>query len=352
LNIIVAFITGLTTGGLSCLAVQGGLLASSLAYQLEQDLKAQGISKGARNKIKPRIAQPIFFFLVAKLVAYTIFGFLLGALGSTLQLSPVVSAVLMIAIGIFMLGNGLRMLNVHPIFRYFILEPPSFITRYIRRTSKKGASLFTPLFLGAMTVFIPCGVAQAMMAAALGTGDPFQGAILLFAFTLGTTPVFFSVAYFATRLGATLEKYFTRIVALTVIILGLISVNSGLNLVGSPVSFTNLYKGLVATFVESVPSPAQPGTSSQSDYVITVADDGYSPQVLHLPANHAVNLDWVTKNTRSCALSVVVPGLNYHQVLPNTGKVTLKIPAQEKGTVIRYSCSMGMYTGQLVFDQE
>jgi len=35
---LVAFITGLTTGGLSCLAVQGGLLASSLERQMEQDL--------------------------------------------------------------------------------------------------------------------------------------------------------------------------------------------------------------------------------------------------------------------------------------------------------------------------
>jgi hypothetical protein len=31
-RIMVAFVTGLTTGGLSCLAVQGGLLASSLAH--------------------------------------------------------------------------------------------------------------------------------------------------------------------------------------------------------------------------------------------------------------------------------------------------------------------------------
>ena len=30
-QLIVAFVTGVTTGGLSCLAVQGGLLASSLA---------------------------------------------------------------------------------------------------------------------------------------------------------------------------------------------------------------------------------------------------------------------------------------------------------------------------------
>ncbi len=38
---LIAFITGLTTGGLSCLAVQGGLLASSLAHQIEQDMLAR-----------------------------------------------------------------------------------------------------------------------------------------------------------------------------------------------------------------------------------------------------------------------------------------------------------------------
>src|SRR5512134_986743 len=40
-QLIVAFVTGLTTGGLSCLAVQGGLLASSLAHQIEQDYLEQ-----------------------------------------------------------------------------------------------------------------------------------------------------------------------------------------------------------------------------------------------------------------------------------------------------------------------
>lgn len=35
------FLTGLTTGGLSCLAVQGGLLASSVAQQTEQALQKQ-----------------------------------------------------------------------------------------------------------------------------------------------------------------------------------------------------------------------------------------------------------------------------------------------------------------------
>ena len=355
MDFIVAFITGLTTGGLSCLAVQGGLLASSLANQIEQDMQSRGGKRKSPQKFHPRIAQPIFLFLLAKLVAYTLLGFLLGALGSVLQLTPLMRAVLLIAIGIFMLGNGLRMLNVHPIFRYFVIEPPSSLTRYLRRTSKNGASLVTPLFLGALTVLIPCGVTQAMMATALGTGDPLQGAVLMFAFILGTTPVFFSVAYFATRLGATLEKYFTRIVAVTVIILGLVSVDSGLNLAGSPISFTSLFTTLTAQAApaETVSQPAASGSSTQSGsiYTINVSNYGYSPKILHLSAGVPLTLNWVTNQVSSCSLAVVVPGLSFQRVLARTGKYALAVPAQAKGTVMRYSCSMGMYTGQLVFDQ-
>ncbi len=80
MEIWVAFITGLTTGGLSCMAVQGGLLASSLAGQIETEMQ--------HTRIKNlRIAPPILLFLLSKLIAYTLLGFLLGALGSMLQLT-------------------------------------------------------------------------------------------------------------------------------------------------------------------------------------------------------------------------------------------------------------------------
>ncbi len=364
MDLIVAFITGFTAGGLSCLAVQGGLLASSLAHQLELELQTQVGAAGSRAIFKPHIAQPIFLFLVAKLIAYTLLGLLLGAFGSIFQLTPMMRAVLMAGIGIFMLGNGLRMLKVHPIFRYFIIEPPSALTRYIRRTSKNNSSLITTTFLGALTVLIPCGVAQAMMAVALGTGDPLKGAAIMFAFTLGTSPVFFAVAYFTTRLGATLEKYFTRFVAATVIILGVIAIDSALNLAGSPVSITRLLNAsgpaevsfsttpptTAAALYGPTSSPAAANSNNDS-YTVNVIDSGYQPKVLHLAANRSVNLNWVTKNVHSCALSVVVPGLNYQKVLPSSGQVSLQVPAQGKGTVMQYSCSMGMYTGQLVFDQ-
>src|SRR6185503_7294452 len=57
-QLVVAFITGITTGGLSCLAVQGGLLASSLAHQIEQDYIQHAAQnkkqRGKKNKPKPR----------------------------------------------------------------------------------------------------------------------------------------------------------------------------------------------------------------------------------------------------------------------------------------------------------
>ena len=352
-QLVVAFITGVTTGGLSCLAVQGGLLASSLAHQIEQgyvEQVAQGKGRKKAKAIEPvrtNSALPIFLFLVAKIVAYTLLGALLGLVGSYLTLSPMTRAILMIAIGVFMIGNALRMFNVHPIFRYFSIEPPKFITRYIRRTAK-GTDTFTPLFLGALTVFIPCGVTQAMMATALGTGSVAMGAALMFAFTLGTSPVFFIVAYLTTELGARLEKLFMRFVAVVVLILGLVTVNGGLNVLGSPLSAQNLTRNL---FPSNNPgsAPVAQAPSANGDVVLYVRNDGYFPQTVSAPAGRDFTLSLVTNKTYSCARDFLIPDLNYYELLPDTGSVEVNIPAQKKGSTLYFTCSMGMYTGRIVF---
>jgi sulfite exporter TauE/SafE len=345
-QISVAFITGLTTGGLSCLAVQGGLLASSLARQIEVDLLNQ--PKGRKGRRQPAVetqpALPIAIFLLAKIVAYTVLGALLGWLGSFLSLDPITRAILMIAIGVFMLGNALRMLNVHPIFRYFAIEPPKFITRYIRRTAKNGTELATPLFLGGLTVFIPCGVTQAMMGAALATGQAGLGAALMFAFTLGTSPVFFLVAYLTTKIGAKLESFFMRFVAIAVLVLGFVTLNSGLNLVGSPLSFENMTRGMFSSPVE------QAQAASEGDLTLFVKNEGYFPQTLRAKANSPVALNLVTNRTFSCARDFVIPALNFYELLPDTGNVVVDIPAQAPGTRMFFTCSMGMYTGLIVFE--
>ncbi len=363
-QLMVAFITGITTGGLSCLAVQGGLLASSLAHQIEQDYVEHAARSGHGKKsktsapVRSNSALPISLFLLAKLIAYTLLGALLGWLGSYLTLSPMSRAVLMIAIGIFMVGNGLRMFNVHPIFRYFSIEPPKFITRYIRRTAK-GTDTATPIFLGLLTIFIPCGVTQAMIATALGTGSAVMGAALMFAFTLGTSPVFFIIAYLTTELGAKLEKFFMRFVAVVVLILGFVTLDGGLNLIGSPLSFQNLTLRLAAQGSALNLSPSESIVSAQADspqpatdggLILEVQNSGYFPKTLKAPAGKDFTLNLVTDNTYSCARDFVIPALNFYELLPDTGTVQVNIPAQPKGSTLFFTCSMGMYTGQIVFE--
>lgn len=344
-QLIVAFVTGLTTGGLSCLAVQGGLLASSLGNQIEQDMLARRGRRKGTSARRPELALPIALFLAAKLAAYTLLGFLLGALGSVMQLSTTARAFLLIAIGIFMLGNALRMFNVHPFFRIFNIEPPKAVTRYIRRKAKQDADWFTPIFLGALTVLIPCGVTQAMMAVAIGTGSPVQGAMLMFAFTLGTSPVFFAVAYLTTAIGARLEKWFMRFVAAVVLVLGILSIDSGLTLMGSRFTLANLMDPPPA----AAPAPLTAYAGSENIILLNALNNGYSPRRLLAPADQAVTLNVVTDQTYSCSRAFVIPALGIEVLLPATGTVPIQIPPQPDGTQMAFTCSMGMYTGVIQF---
>ncbi len=357
-QLFIAFVTGLTAGGLGCVAVQGGLLASCLAPQeslLRTRWPKESRRGAARSRAPRQAATPILLFMAAKLVTHTLLGLLLGALGSMLQLTLSARAVLMVAIGVFMVGNGLRMLDVHPIFRYFVLEPPAGIRHLVRRRAKEGADAITPLILGALTVLIPCGVTQAMMALAIGTGSGLQGAGLMAAFTLGSSIVFFTVAYLATQLGTMLQTNLARVVAIVLLGLGLFSIDSGLNLMGAPISLARLNWPTSAPAM-TAPQPDSPsvagmnGAPEENELEITVSADGYTPAQLHARAGIPTRLTFVTDDVYSCALALVIPELRVEQLLPVTGEVTVEIPPQPAGRVLRYSCTMGCNAAQIVFD--
>lgn len=367
-TIWVAFVTGLTAGGLSCMAVQGGLVTGSLANQVEKDIQASSSATNQKKKTKIQVARPILLFLAAKIAAYTLLGFLLGALGTVLSLTPRVRGILQILIAIFMIGNALRMFNVHPIFRFFNFEPPRFITRYIRRKSKSGESALTPIFLGLLTVFIPCGVTQSMMALAVGVGNPLTGAVMMFAFTLGTSPVFFALTYLATKLSSLIEKYFVRIVAVVLLILGILSFDTGLNLLGFPYTLSRISElwSPRSTQVAAAPTPnpisnsAGIGPGVQSDplaqatqapntVTLYVTNSGYQPRILIAPAGQTIHLNLVSQDTYSCSRAFVIPALNISAVLPETGSQVVDLPPQKAGTQMQFTCSMGMFTGTIQF---
>ena len=84
----------------------------------------------------------------------------------------------------------------------------------------------------------------------------------MFAFVLGTSPVFFVVAYFTTEIGSRLEKYFMRFVATVVLILGFVTLESGLNVLGSPLSFQNMTRNWLPSQSESTAAAESPQLSA------------------------------------------------------------------------------------------
>jgi plastocyanin domain-containing protein len=124
--------------------------------------------------------------------------------------------------------------------------------------------------------------------------------------------------------------------------------DGGLNLIGSPLSLQNLTRGWFAQPSDSAPV-ASP-SAVDGELLLNVENNGYFPATLKAPANKALTLNLVTDETYSCARDFVIPALNYYQLLPASGTVQVTIPAQPAGSKLFFTCSMGMYTGQIVFE--
>lgn len=342
-NLLTLFVTGLLTGGLTCMAVQGGLLATTIAQHEQARLQ--------RKSSKKNSIVPISLFLFAKLGAYTVLGALLGWVGALFTPSIVVSAILQAAIGVFIIGTALNLLNVHPVFRYFVIQPPHFITRFLRRKSKSSSG-FAPVTLGAFTVLIPCPSTQAVMALAVASGSPVLGALMLFAFTLGTSPIFFALGFFAARLSSLLHGAFVKIAAIVILLLGLVTLDGALALSNSPVTMQGIGRAVYCTVGYCETSRLFTSTANAqipvTDTTIVISKDGYTPKNLSVKAGSNVTLRLQNKDGGgSCAQSFTIPKLNIQKLVKegNTDTISFKAP-KEKGE-FAFMCSMGMYPGTI-----
>ena len=332
-NLVAIFLTGLFVGGLSCLAVQGGLLAATIAQREEKKLKDKTTKSGN--------ALPIISFLVAKLIAYTALGFLLGSLGSVFQLSLTAKIAMQFAVVIFMVGTALNLLNVHPIFRYFAIQPPKFLTRLVRKQSKR-SDLFAPILLGAFTVFIPCGITQAMMALSIGSANPFMGAAILFAFVLGTSPLFFILGYSITKLGDALHQKFMKFAAFALILLAVFNLNNAIALTGSNFTLDNVWNKMFDA------KPAQTGNAqAATEATIDIGETGYTPNYFSIKSGAPITLHLKNTGGRGCTQGFTIPALGIQKTIPygTSDTITFTAPAQ-KGA-LAFMCSMGMYRGMM-----
>lgn len=352
MDLLFIFLTGLTTGGLSCLAMQGGLLASVIANQKEQEYEAvqnnpKRLKHFSLHSFDQLDWQPVLLFLSTKLLAHVALGFFLGWLGSALTLSLEVRLVFQVFTALFMIATAMNLLNVHPVFRYVSFQPPKFLQRVVRNTTKSRA-LFAPAVLGVVTIFVPCGVTQAMEVLAVAAGNPVQGALIMGAFVLGTSPLFGVLGLVTAKLSEGWYQRFTKVAAVILLGMAILGINGVLIVINSPITLNKISDTFVyffsdERFAQSATVELSQGTQ---EVIISVRNNGYSPNKIRVKAGLPVRLVLRSQDTYSCASSFVMKDFGISTLLGPNDTQTFTFTPTKPGKHT-FTCSMGMYTGTL-----
>lgn len=203
-----SFIIGLIASVSSCLAIVGGLVLSLSAKISEDNISDK---------------KTFILFHVGRIVSFILLGGLLGMLGNAIGINFTFTAILGLVAAIVMLMLGFNLVGV---FERNNLTMPSGIFGFFRKIEHK---TFTPLIIGFGTFFLPCGFTQSMQVVALSSGSFISGALIMFAFALGTLPMLallsFGSASFAQSRHAPL---FFKSAGVVVIGLGLFALLAGL----------------------------------------------------------------------------------------------------------------------------
>ena len=330
-GLVVALMLGLAAGVSTCMALVGGLvLGLSAAHQSS---RPEGIGKVAQMR-------PALVLVGGRIVGYTLFGALLGALGASIAMPPQLTAVLMIGVAAVMLLLGTRLTGLSPRLAGWSPTLPMGLGRRLGMAGDGGPAAYTDTraaTLGALTFFLPCGFTQAIQIFALSTGSPVYAAALLGTFAIGTAPGLLGLAGLPLVVPSRAKPMLLRLVGVAVIGFAFLNGSAGLRL-----------SGFALPSIVSSANAADPSILGADgvERITTNQDaDGYSPSNVTIYAGYPVEWTVVSSNTSTCAASIFAPGVDIRARLQK-GPNTFKLPALPAG-VLRYTCSMGMYAAQI-----
>jgi sulfite exporter TauE/SafE len=357
------FATGLLAGGASCAAVQGGLLAGLIARR--KGVPQSRARSRRRGKAGAKVASvpafsgtedlvPVGGFLTGKLISHTLLGALLGLVGERVQVSFRAQAMMLVLAGGVMVLMALDLLGVRAA-RRLIPSPPASWTALVRRGAKSSTAL-APAALGFLTILIPCGVTLSMELLAIASGSPITGALIMGIFVLGTSPLFAILGYAFGRVRSLLGGNVGKVAAVAVVAVGLVTINSGLVLAGSPLAL-NRVSGAAGQaeeppetiqFQDDVAGPpaVSDASSGVQTLVVDVENRGYSPSRVKAKAGLPTKLVLRTDGTVGCTRAFVIPDRNIQRVLPASGTTELGLGTLRAGK-LEFTCSMGMYWGEI-----
>lgn len=358
MNLVPVLVTGLFAGGVSCAAVQGGLLAGLVMRQRESTAAGRGPAEdGSASGGVPwqvRLADdlaPVGSFLAGKLVSHVLLGALLGALGGAVQLSVGVRTMTQIGAGVLVVVFGLAQLGV-PGLRGLVIEPPASWSRFVRGRARS-SSAFAPAVLGLVSVLVPCGVTLSVEALALASGSAWAGAATMAVFVVGTSPLFVVLGYLARRAAGAWRGRLATATGLVVVALGLYTLNGGLELSGSPLAASRIAEaagfGPAPVTAAAAPYDAPPVSVDATGVqlvVVTAVTGEYRPGNIAVRAGVPTRLVVRAQDAQGCVRAFVIPSLGRQWILPADGDTAIDLGVLKPGR-LDYSCGMGMYTGRL-----
>jgi plastocyanin domain-containing protein len=87
-----------------------------------------------------------------------------------------------------------------------------------------------------------------------------------------------------------------------------------------------------------------------SQSLAVLAEGGYLAVKAKAKAGKPAILRVYTNGTYDCSRAFIIPSLGIKKILPAKGVVEFKIPSKNAGTVLRGTCSMGMYRFSITFE--
>ncbi|MBW9145931.1 sulfite exporter TauE/SafE family protein [Clostridium sp. CM028] len=318
----VLFIVGVLTS-IHCVGMCGGIMLS------------QSINKDSKSKFDS--IKPALLYNAGRVIAYTVIGGIVGALGSVLSLSLSAKAGLQIFAGVFMIIMGLNM-SGYSLFRRFNIKLP----RPACSVKKKPK---TPFLVGVLNGLMPCGPLQTMQLYALGTGSAFNGALSMLIFSLGTVPLMLTFGALSGLLTKGYTKTLLKFSGILVVVLGIVMGSRGLALAGVNVpSTSSLASSLSGNNPLESATPAAKATIENGVQVVKMTADGagYTPNGLYIQKNMPVK--WIIdgKSLNSCNRQIIIPSLNIQKNL-KPGENVIEFTPKDKD--INFSCGMGMIRG-------
>ncbi|OGA44724.1 MAG: hypothetical protein A3G24_27165 [Betaproteobacteria bacterium RIFCSPLOWO2_12_FULL_62_13] len=199
-------------GGAHCAAMCGGI-AGAIPLR-------PALSLAARQETVP-LASPFtrnLAFNAGRIASYAVAGALAGSISSAAfvmhdtmvlrQLLFAVANLMLIALGLYLAGmwHGLTALERGGAVLWRRIQPLA--AGLLRSPSTRHT-----LALGALWGWIPCGLVYAMLVSALASGSAANGALIMFAFGLGTLPNLLALGWAAGYAGKYLRNPAIRIAA-------------------------------------------------------------------------------------------------------------------------------------------